>query len=95
MCKKILYLRYNPGKKKKKTKNSIWKIITCLKTYQTIEINALFKMIHFKISPEEKFYPKKIYKDFLTVSTSFFQGKKKILTKLFYDATSPGYKTNI
>lgn len=52
-------------------------------------------MIHFKISPEEKFYPKKIYKDFLTVSTSFFQGKKKILTKLFYDATSPGYKTNI
>lgn len=34
-------------------------------------------MIHFKISPEEKFYPKKIYKDFLTVSTSFFQEKKK------------------
>lgn len=34
-------------------------------------------MIHFKSGTEEKIYPKKIYKDFLTVSFNNFSPRKK------------------
>lgn len=52
-------------------------------------------MIHFKSGTEEKFYPKKNYSFSQLDPTRSFLQERKMLTKLFCDATSPGCITNI